>query len=122
MAIALGDHNANPVRTIAERERRICGELIPIGATGAVGTEVTDSGVSAARSATGKYTITYPACSQSFVLPEYMEATSTDKFAKLVSNSATTGTAVVEIWDISDAAVAEAVSGSYLQIVIIGTI
>jgi hypothetical protein len=122
MAIALGDHHANPVKTIAERERRICGELIPIGATGAVGTEVTDSGVSAARTSTGQYTITYPACSQSWVVPEYMEATSTDKFAKLVSNDPTTGTALVEIWDVSDTAIAEAVSGSYLQIVIIGTV
>jgi hypothetical protein len=122
MALALGDHHANPVKTIAERERRICGDLIPIGAVGAVGTEVTDSGVSAARTSTGQYTITYPACSQAFVLPEYMEATSTDKFAKLVSNDPTTGTALVEIWDVSDTAIAEAVSGSYLQIVIIGTV
>jgi hypothetical protein len=122
MAIALGDHHANPVKTIAERERRICGDLIPIGAIGAVGTEVTDSGVSAARTSTGQYTITYPACSQSWVVPEYMEATSTDKFAKLVSNDPTTGTALVEIWDVSDTAIAEAVSGSYLQIVIIGTV
>jgi hypothetical protein len=68
----------------------------PIGASGAVGTADGDSDMTLAKSDTGEYALTFPACPKALIIPVLKSAAGTVTEAILLAKSATAGTATIQ--------------------------